>query len=139
MIVADTNVVSELMRREPDVRVAEWWSQHAPDLYLTSMTASELLFGAERMPPSRRKTDLEATITSILATAETAGRILPFDTEAARHAAHLRAVRERKGRTVGPEDTIIAAVCLAHGYRLATRNTRHFDDLELDLIDPWAA
>ena len=55
MIVLDTNVVSELMRPEPELVVVEWVDrQVADDVYLTAVTLAELLYGIVRLPAGRR-------------------------------------------------------------------------------------
>jgi hypothetical protein len=97
----------------------------------------EFLSGVEMMPAGRRKDALFATYGNILAAY--ADRIAPFDLAAARHYARVLAYQERAGRDPGTADTQIAATALANGFALATRNTKHFEGLGIDLIDPWTA
>ena len=66
-----------------------------------------------------------------------AGRILPFDLEAAVIYAELAAGCEAKGRTAEMADGQIAAICVAQGAKLATRNLKHFEGLGLVLVNPW--
>ena len=66
-----------------------------------------------------------------------AGRILAFDLEAAVIYAELAAGGEAKGRPVEMADAQIAAICLAQGAKLATRNLKHFEGLGLVLVNPW--
>lgn len=138
MIVVDTNVVSELMRPEPDARVLAWWSANADGLGITAITAQELLFGAERMPEGSRRDSIRQAVERLIEAAEAEGRLLAYGVECARVDASVRVARERAGRIVGPEDSMIAAICLAGGHALATRNTRHFTDIGLVLHDPWS-
>lgn len=135
MIVVDTNVISEPLRAHPDSRVLHWLSVHSADLAITAITVAELRYGALRLPAGRRRDDLMAAVDTLIETA--ADRTLPFDAEAAEIAGDLRARREASGRTVSAEDTMIAAICLARGHGLATRNTRDFADTGLRLHDPW--
>ena len=66
-----------------------------------------------------------------------AGRILTFDLEAAVIYAELAAGCEAKGRPVAMVDVQIAAICLAQGAKLATRNLKHFEGLGLGLVNAW--
>lgn len=66
-------------------------------------------------------------------------QIAPFDTEAAQQAATLMALRKTQGRPRDLRDTMIAGIVLARRTSLATRNTSHFDDVAITLINPWTA
>ena len=66
-------------------------------------------------------------------------RILPFDSSVARAYAVIAAKRRFAGRAVAPEDCQIAAIARAHGMAVATRNTRNFYDLGIDVYNPWDA
>jgi predicted nucleic acid-binding protein len=138
-MVLDTNVVSELMRPEPDAAVLAWLNEQAADtLWLNSVVVSELLYGVARLPDGKRRAQLALAVQAMLAE-DFSGRVLPFDLEAAVVYADLVAMRERQGQPVDVADAQIAAICLAHGASLATRNTKHFDGLGLMLLNPWAA
>ena len=137
MIVLDTNVVSELMRPVPSGRVLRWLNAQAPDdLWLNSVVVSELLFGLARLPAGSRKRQLIDAFAAML-NEDFAGRVLPFDLEAAVIYAELAAGREASGRPVAMADAQIAAICLVHGGALATRNLKHFEGLGLVLVNPW--
>jgi predicted nucleic acid-binding protein len=139
MIVLDTNVLSELMRRRPSARVVGWVDeQDASALAITTVTAAELLYGVARLADGARKTEL-ATAVEALVGEDFAGRVLPFDAAAAGHYAELVAERERQGRPVSNSDGQIAAICRCHGSRLATRSVRDFDATGVTVLDPWAA
>jgi len=139
MIVLDTNVVSELMRLEPAVAIFAWFSrQLANEVFTTSVTEAEIFYGIELLAAGkRRKSLLDAAETMF--TKVFAGRILVFDSDAARAFAKLAADARRLGRPRSHADTQIAAITLARGARLATHNVADFRDWELDLIDPWKA
>ena len=138
-MVLDTNVVSELMRPEPDAAVLAWLNEQAADtLWLNSVVVSELLYGVARLPDGKRRAQLALAVQAMLAE-DFAGRVLPFDLEAAVVYADLVAKRERQGQPIDVADAQIAAICLAHGATLATRNTKHFEGLGLTLMNPWVA
>ena len=137
MIVADTNVLAEPLRAEPDPRVLDWLAQHGRAVAITSITVGELLFGALRLAPGRHREHLLSAINALVAGA--GDQLLAYDESAARHFAALREQREAAGRVVSVEDTMIAAICLAGGHELATRNLRDFADSGLVLHNPWQA
>lgn len=137
MIVLDTNVLSEPLRVSPDQRVLTWLSEHSRDVAITAITVAELRFGVLRLPEERRRDELTAAVDALLRDA--ADRTLSFDASAADIAGRLWAKRESSGRTVTSEDTMIAAICLAGGHALATRNMRDFADAGIELHDPWSA
>ena len=135
MIALDTNVVSELMRATPDDRVMRWLDAQAPDtLVITSVTVAELLYGIARLPAGRKRTQLEAAFAETL---EEEFTILPFDEAAAVDYATIVASQGLRGRKVSMADAMIAATCMTAGATLATRNTKDFDPLGIELIDPW--
>lgn len=139
MIVLDTNVVSELMRSAPDTAVLAWVdAQPAADLHLTSITAAELLYGVALLPAGRRRTQLAEEVGALLEE-DFARRVLAFDLVAAGHYADIAARRATLGHPIGAADAQIAAVCRSHGATVATRNVSDFDDVGIDIIDPWAA
>jgi predicted nucleic acid-binding protein len=137
MIILDTNVVSEMMRRESNKAVVAWLDQQIGSaIWITSVTELEVQTGIEILSPGRRKNELSEAFELFLASL-IRGRVAAFDGRAARAAAKLTADRRRVGRPVDIHDTMIAGIALATGASLVTRNTRHFDDLSITLIDPW--
>ncbi len=137
MIVLDTNVLSELMRRRPTARVVRWVDkQEASGLAITAVTAAELLYGVARLAEGARKTELAAAAAALVRE-DFADRVLPFDAVAAAHYAELVAERERQGRPVSVSDGQIAAICRCRSACLATRNVRDFSDVGIELVDPW--
>ena len=138
MIILDTNVISALMRAQPDQAVVTWLdSQPAESIWTTAVTVFEIRFGIELLAAGRRRQLLEEKFEHALAEGFR-GRVLSFDHAASREAATLAAQRQRAGRPVDFRDTQIASIALARRARLATRNVRHFDGLNVDLVDPWA-
>ncbi len=136
MILLDTNVVSEAMKPEPHPSVRDWLdAQAAETLFLPSVTIAELMFGIGALPKGKRKDNLAAVLDGVLELFD--GRILPFDTEAARRYADL-AVNARAGGNGFPTpDGYIAAIAAAHGFAVASRDTGAFTAAGLNVIDPW--
>jgi predicted nucleic acid-binding protein len=137
MILVDTNVWSEAFRPAPNEHVRSWAWSNADMLWLSTVVIGELLSGTELLPDGRRKQSLQASYAELIASHE--DRIVPFDLDASWHYAAVLANQVRAGRNPGTADTQIAATALSRGLKLATRNTRHFEGLGIDLIDPWAA
>lgn len=137
MILLDTNVLSELMRAKPDPDVVAWVdAQSIQDLVISSITVAEILYGIARMPKGKRRQSFEDMAASMF-DRDFAGRILPFDADAAEHYAELAAESEAKGRIADMADAQIAAIARLHGAQVATRNVRHFESFGVVLIDPW--
>jgi hypothetical protein len=137
VIVLDTNVISELVRPQPDRRVLGWLDRYPRvEVYLTAITAAELRYGVARLADGRRKSELAERVRR-LTKEHFARRVLPFDDEAASHYARLVASREAQGRPIGLADAQIAAICLCHGAALATRNTKDFVHIDVGIVNPW--
>jgi predicted nucleic acid-binding protein len=138
MIILDTNVLGALMRAVPDAAVLEWLDrQPADSVWITSITLFETRFGLALLPAGRRRQVLEAAFDDLLRE-DLENRVLDFDSAAANAAASLAAARQKNGRPVDMRDTQIAGIVLARRATLATRNIRHFADLKISIIDPWA-
>jgi hypothetical protein len=139
MIILDTNVLSALMRQAPDPEVVEWLDeQPRTSVWTTAVTVLEIQFGLHILPVGKRRTALKQAFDIVLAD-KIEQRVAPFDTVAAQQAGDLMAARHRKGRPGDLRDTMVAGIVLAHRATLATRNTRHFADLAVRVIDPWRA
>jgi len=137
VIILDTNVLSALMRTSPDVAVVDWLDrQPADSIWVTSITVFEARFGLALLPLGRRRLGLERAFERILEE-DLANRVLEFDVIAAASAAQLAADRQRGGRAIDFRDTLIAGIAQARRATIATRNTRHFEGLDLQVVDPW--
>jgi predicted nucleic acid-binding protein len=137
VIILDTNVLSEASRPDPSMKVLDWMrSEPLAALFTTTITEAELLFGIALLPPGRRRRLLESVVAGILEEDFT-GRILPFDSAAAREFALIAAQRRLVGRPIGEADGRIAAIARSRGASLATRNVRDFEGCGLTVIDPW--
>ena len=139
MIILDTNVISALMRKDIDPVVVAWLDrQPTESIWLTAVTVFEVHLGLELLAPGRRRRQLEGAFARAL-DEDFEGRILPFERDAARAAALLAARQQQAGRPIDFRDVQIAGIAAARRAALATRNTRHFADLGIALVDPWAA
>ena len=124
------------MRAVPDAAVVAWLDrQPADSVWITSITLFEARFGLALLPSGRRRQTLEAAFARLLKE-DLENRVLDFDSAAATEAASLAATRRKMGRPVDMRDTQIAGIALARRAALATRNVRHFLDLEISIVDP---
>ena len=139
MIVLDTNVLSELMRPRPAQTVVAWIAaQPAASLFTTAIAQAEILYGVALLPAGRRRNGLAATVDAIFEL-DLAGRVLPFDSAAAREFAVIAASGRQMGRPMAQADAQIAAIALSRGAQLATRNVADFEHRGIRVIDPWHA
>jgi toxin FitB len=139
VIVLDTNVVSELMRKVSEPEVVRWVDTFdAADVFLTSVTAAELMYGVARLPEGRRKERLSVNVRALLAE-DFGDQILPFDELAAFEYADIVAARERSGRPISMADAQIAGICRRWSAGVATRNVGDFTDTGIQVVNPWAA
>ena len=138
MILLDTNVVSALMVLAPEAQVVRWFDDQLPSsLWLNAVSMMELRFGLLTMPAGKRRDASTAALERFLERLE--HRIATFDAASAESAAELDAQRRRTGRPGDMRDTMIAGIALAnHASAIATRNVRHFSDLSLEIVNPWA-
>ena len=125
------------MRTRPEAAVVAWLDrQPADSVWLSSITVFETRFGLALLPKGRRRSGLERAFESVL-TDDLANRVLDFDSVAAATAAQLAADRQQAGRAVDLRDTLIAGIALARRATIATRNTKHFEGLDVPVINPW--
>jgi toxin FitB len=133
----DTNVVSELIAREPDPRVVRWVDDLDPHgVYLSVVTVGELQKGIEKLPDSRRKTDLRGWLEGDLLV-RFDGRMLVLDVGAMLAWGAMMGRLERAGRPLPAMNSIIAALALHHDCTLATRNEADFEGTGVRVANPW--
>jgi toxin FitB len=137
MIILDTNVVSELMRRTPAAAVVRWVdSRPIARLYTTAITQAEILHGLMLLPRGKRRDAIAVAATQMFES-DFVGRVLPFGSDAARAYAEIAASRRRSGRPISAFDAQIAAIARSTGAELATRNVDDFGGCGIDVVDPW--
>ena len=139
MMLVDTNVLSAMLRSAGEPAVERWFDAQPPEsVWTTTITISEIRFGLALLAPGRRRDRLydafDHAIDEILG-----GRVLPFDRTAAETAAAIAARQRQIGWSVEIRDVQIAGITAARKATLATRNTRHFENLGIILVDPWHA
>jgi predicted nucleic acid-binding protein len=138
MIILDTNVLSALMRQVPDQNIVTWLDQQPrTSVWITSVTVLEVQFGLQILAGGKRRTALTEAFEELLVRIDQ--RVLPFDVAAAQHASDLMAAQYKKGRPGDLRDMMIAGIALAQHAALATRNTAHFEDSSVPLVNPWTA
>lgn len=137
MILLDTNVLSAVMRSVPEQSVVAWLDrQPRLSVWTTSITILEIDYGLRIMPVGKKRSQLQTAFDRMV-NEVLENRVRPFDGTAAERAAELLAARRKAGRPIELRDTMIAGIALASHAALATRNTRHFADLAVPVVDPW--
>ena len=153
MVVVDTDVVSALMHSDPNAEVLAWLDSRptrvffvtavteaevrAGIAFLTAVTEAEVSAGIAFLPEGARRRGLaeaaERAFSDLFA-----GRVLPFDSEAARAYAEIAAARRAGGRPLSLADCQIAAIARSRNMAVATRNVRDFEGMGIEVLDPWA-
>jgi predicted nucleic acid-binding protein len=137
LIILDTNVLSELMRPNPSPHVAAWVAkQPAAELYTTSITEAEIFYGIELLTKGKRREQLLRAAEAMFVE-DLAGRVLGFESGAARAFSNIAAGRRALGKPINHADVQIAAIARERSARLATRNVGDFEHCGIDVVDPW--
>ena len=130
----DTNVLSELRRKTPDANVVKWVnSRPATSLYLSVLTLGELRKGIDTLADAKRRLKLVDWLETELPLFF-AGRILVIDQGVADHWGRLLA---SAGRPIPAVDSLLGATAAHHGLTMVTRNSKDFDNLGLEVLNPW--
>ncbi|ENW95646.1 type II toxin-antitoxin system VapC family toxin [Acinetobacter sp. NIPH 298] len=136
MIVLDTNIISEMMKPEPNPTVRTWLNEQVIEtLYLSSVTIAELQFGIGVLAEGRRKQALTSLLAQIVPLFEQ--RILAFDFKAAEHYAKLAVEARLAGKGFPTPDGYIAAIASSRGFMIATRDIAPFKAVGLAVINPF--
>lgn len=137
MILLDTNVLSELMRRSPNEKVVGVINkQPVESSYISAITHAEILQGIALLAEGKRKQNLAKMADEIFLLF--VDKILAFDQHSAPFYADIIQQRQQKGRPIDFPDAQIAAIALQHNLQLITRNVKDFAEIEgLLLINPW--
>jgi predicted nucleic acid-binding protein len=136
-ILLDTCVISELVTKRPNSNVVSFVDELDPDdIYLSVITIGEIIKGIEKIPDSRRKTELHDWLQDDLM-ARFHGNILPLDIDVISEWGALTARLELVGKSMPAIDSLIAATLLAHNMTLVTRNVSDFEAAGIEIINPW--
>jgi predicted nucleic acid-binding protein len=138
MILVDTNVVSELMKIAPLANVVNWLNiQKFSDRYVLTITLGEIVYGLHILPDAKRRLQLIERFERFDALAF-AQHVLSYDEAAAHAYGEVMSHRKAVGHPMSVPDGQIAAIARSRGFRVATRNSKDFEDCGIDLIDPYA-
>lgn len=137
MILLDTNVMSEPLRRMPEPRVVAWIdAQPLETLFLSAITVAELRAGVALLPAGKRRAGLQENLEKRVLPLF-AGRVLSFDFSCTQAYAALMAKARRAGLAIATADGYIAAIAAANGFTVATRDTSPFEAAGVAVINPW--
>jgi predicted nucleic acid-binding protein len=137
MILLDTNVVSEPLRHAPEARVIEWIdAQPLETLYLSAVTVAELRAGVALLPAGKRRSGLHENLEKRVLPLFT-GRVLALDLSCTQAYAELVAKARTAGLAIATADGYIAAIAVANGFTVATRDTNPFEAAGVTVINPW--
>jgi len=135
--VLDTNVISELISKQPNKEVVEWLDHLDPNrIYLSVITIGEIRKGIEKLPPSKRREAVKEWLEADLLL-RFQGRILEITTDVMLIWGELTGRLEKEGRPITAIDSLIAAIALQGDYCLVTRNERDFQHTGVRIINPW--
>ncbi len=133
----DTCVISELVSKKPNPKVVEFVDLLDPeDVYLSVITIGEIVKGIEKLPKSRRKTDLQNWLRDDLLI-RFEGNIVALDTDVLIEWGALTTQLESSGKTMPAIDSLIAATALAKKMTLVTRNVGDFEGTGVEIVNPW--
>jgi toxin FitB len=139
MTILDTNILSEVMKENPEPAVVAWLdSLAAGSVWTTAITVFEIRYGLGILSDGKKRRALASAFEDLLRE-DLAGRILEFNGDAAAEAAAIAVKLRAAGRPVEVRDVLIAGAVAANaGSTLATRNTKDFTRMGISLIDPWS-
>ena len=106
-------------------------------LFITTITLAEIGYGLRVLPGGLRRRQLQTRFEQFIAQAFEE-RVLDFTVPDAHAYAEIMGHRKETGRTMSLPDGQIAGIALAHGFAVATRNIKDFEDCDVELINPFA-
>ena len=135
--LADTNVVSELVKPKPEPKVVAWIDRVDEEaVFLSVLTLAEIRRGILRMSAGARRTRLERWLETELPK-RFAGRVLDINAEIADRWAYLTELSNAAGRPLPITDGLLAATAFKHGLVLVTRNTTDVLVTGVSVLNPW--
>ena len=127
----DTNICIYCISRKPPSVIARVNRESSSDIAISSITLGELLSGSARsMRPLASRIDQLTFFTAF--------HSLPFDDAAATVYGMIDGYLKNRGIAIGPLDTQIAAIAMAHSLTVVTHNTKHFSRIPELQIEDWA-
>jgi predicted nucleic acid-binding protein len=137
MLLLDTNVLSEVTKPSPNEDVLTWLHELDEDrTFISIVSIAEICRSIALMEKGRKQEALDKWLTDDLPQ-RFENRIIPVEGLVARAWGDLMALAMRSGRGLASMDGMIAATAVAHQLSLATRNTKDFEGLGINIIDPW--
>ena len=133
----DTNMVSEIMKPNPDKNVISKISEYEKLIALPSTVWTELMFGVNTMPDGKRK---DFIFSKLVDDIQAAYEIIQYDNHAAWIQADIRSRLQENGTPVDFPDTQIASIAVSNGMILVTRNTKHFEpikEISTLMVENW--
>ena len=132
----DTCVFAEYSNPKPAIQVIEWLEARSDEsLYLSVLTIGEMEKGIVRLPPSRRRTGLEALLDQIMLRFDS--HILDLDRTTLQQWGRMTGDLEKKGRVLPVIDSLIAATALEHDLTIVTRNEDDFTPTGVKVLNLW--
>ncbi|MCL6753228.1 type II toxin-antitoxin system VapC family toxin [Nostoc sp. CCCryo 231-06] len=128
--LCDANIISELVRLQPNSGVLKW-AALAPSIVLSAITVEEIFYGLTFKPNSRIQIWFESFL-------ENNCEVLPITIEIAKRSGELRGQLRLSGKTHTQADMMIAATAQIHQLTLVTRNIRDFDGCGIPLLNPFS-
>jgi predicted nucleic acid-binding protein len=133
--LADTNVVSEIVKPLPNPKVVEWASRYKLDIVTSPIVLGEVRAGILFLRSGQRRTQLLEWFRINISKIE----VVEFDAQSAMVWAELLAEMKLKGRTMPIKDSLIAATARQHGLTIATRNIEDYKHAGVKLANPFGS
>jgi hypothetical protein len=135
----DTCTISEPLTRKPAASVLRWMDGvDRNETFLSVISVAEIIQGVAHQADEQKARRFDEWLNEELLPGFD-GRILEVDLRVAERWGKLRGASLRVGRPLAMVDSLLAATALAHGLRIVTRNTKDFESLGVDLLNPWKA
>lgn len=127
----DTNIVIYVLKRRPK-EVLDVFNTNASRMAISSITLSELMYGAEKSLNTDKNLEAVEEFVSHL-------EVLPYDAKASQHYGQIKAALEKKGQIIGENDIHIAAHAISHGLILVSNNVREFKRVSNLALENWVS
>jgi tRNA(fMet)-specific endonuclease VapC len=127
----DTNIVIYVLKRRPK-EVLDIFNANASRMAISSVTLSELMYGAEKSLNTDKNLEAVEEFVSHL-------EVLPYDAKASQHYGQIKAALEKKGQIIGENDIHIAAHAISHGLILVSNNVREFKRVPNLALENWVS